>query len=155
MSIRKKSYLLLYIILLLYSCRTNTHQSSLIGVFNDKKLTNWEHLKLYFIERKHRSVNHTLILSGDSTFSLSSCNTTVIGQWKININRDSLFLFCSDNIWRSDSLKKIKPPVPGLGKWVTFQIIENKNLQLKLETSNRVDSTNPTIKSVIWLEKKN
>jgi len=124
----------IYTVSIFSSCTSQTHSFSLIGKFTSEKYNFFEKGEMALNKEKY-VLNSELTLSSDSTYQLSTCGNLINGHWKVS--KDSLFLFCEQNIYKKESLYEKGSPT--CSEKPTVFYIYPKSRELKLIGVKRLE----------------
>ena len=133
------------------NCSKRQSEHDLIGQYSDKKLSLIEKGKLYLNSNGYRVMGNTLVLSYDSTFSLTTCGNFINGFW--SVEGDSVLLFCKRNRWRNDSLNLKRPPNCG-DIPQKFFVTDKGDLKSILFTGSDDNPIRKVSHAITWLSKK-
>lgn len=80
------------------------------------------------IKKQRYILNSELNLATDSTYQLSTCGNLISGHWRVS--KDSLYLYCEQNIFKKESNYKKATPSCSEKPTVFYINSDNKNVKL-------------------------
>lgn len=108
-------------------CADQNKSYFVVGKYKSKKYNIFEK-GLMALNRQRYILNSELNLVEDSTYQLSTCGNLINGHWRIS--KDSLYLFCEQNVFKKESL--YKKATPSCSEKPTVFYINSDTKKIKL-----------------------
>jgi hypothetical protein len=148
-----KTFFCLVVIVLIIGCSNKPISGDwLIGEYSDKKHFFLKELYLKYVLKEYKTLDNSLSLRSDSTYTYINCNTITHGSWSISL--DTLLLTCLEAKWKNDSLFNDSIPSIECRKTPAKLCITKKGeLKNKFEVNPDDNPTNRIMYAVTWLSK--